>query len=86
MRKMISAERGSEINVALHIITKNFWEFYLEEPDENGNAFGFVMGIENELGYTNIAEIKPYAVSATSGSGLFDIAPAAGFQWAGGME
>ena len=81
MRTMVSKERGSELKVALHIITKNFWEYYLEEPDKDGNAFGFVMGLENELGYVNLDEVKPYTVSATKGDGLNGIMPAEGFKW-----
>ena len=34
--------------VAQHIILRNMWEYYLEEPDENGIAFGYVMGMANE--------------------------------------
>ena len=39
---------SSRFEVSQHIITQNFWEYYLEEADENGIAFGFVMGAENE--------------------------------------
>ena len=41
---------ASRFEVAQHIILKNFWEYYLEEADSNGIAFGYVMGIEKEWG------------------------------------
>jgi len=67
--------------VSQHIITRNFWEYYLEEVDENGHAFGYVMGIENEWGMVDMAEIKPYIVSKTSGAGLNEIMAPAGYYW-----
>jgi len=50
----------AELEVTRHIMTKNMWEYYLEEPDENGIAFGVVMGFDTELGYVDMAEIAPY--------------------------
>ncbi|MAH44584.1 hypothetical protein CMI37_02085 [Candidatus Pacearchaeota archaeon] len=67
--------------VSQHIITRNFWEYYLEEADENGHAFGYVMGIENEWGMVDMAEIKPYIISKTSGTGLNEIMAPAGYYW-----
>jgi hypothetical protein len=32
----------AELEVTRHIMTRNMWEYYLEEPDENGIAFGVV--------------------------------------------
>ena len=81
MRTMVSKERGSELKVHSHHITKNFWEYYLEEPDKDGNTFGFVMGLENELWYVNINEIEPYVSMVTRGEVLNGIMPAEGFEW-----
>ena len=67
--------------VALHIILRNFWEYYLEEPDENGVAFGYVMGVENEWGMVDVAELKPYIVSTAKGTVLNDIMPPEGYYW-----
>ena len=39
----------AELEVTRHIMTKNMWEYYLEEPDENGIAFGVVMGFDTDL-------------------------------------
>jgi len=67
--------------VSQHIITRNFWEYYLEQADEDGYAFGYVMGIENEWGMVDMAEIKPYIISKTSGAGLDEIMAPAGYYW-----
>ena len=67
--------------VAQHIILKNFWEYYLEPADENGIAFGYVMGFENEWGSVDLNEIKPYIASKTSGATLNEIMPPEGYYW-----
>ena len=36
--------KGESFAVSRHIILRNFWEYYVEEPNENGITFGFVMG------------------------------------------
>lgn len=67
--------------VAQHIILQNFWEYYLEEADENGIAFGYVMGFENEWGSVSMDEIKPYVISRATGEMLNDIMPPDGYSW-----
>jgi len=67
--------------VAQHIILKNFWEYYLEEADTHGVAFGYVMGFENEWGSVDLAEIKPYIVSIARGKELDHIMPPEGYFW-----
>ena len=67
--------------VAQHIILKNFWEYYLEPADENGIAFGYVMGFENEWGSVDVDEISPHILSRASGSMLNDIMPPEGYYW-----
>ena len=64
-----------------HIILRNFWEYYLSEPDENGIAFGYVMGFENEWGDVDMNEIKPYIISRVSGAALQDVMPPADYYW-----
>ena len=86
-RNIINAdnEDSSEpFAVAQHIILKNFWEYYLEQADENGIAFGFVMGAENEWGSVDLNEIKPYVLSVAgygSTESLNDVMPPAGYRW-----
>ena len=82
MRNIKHAERkGETFAVYQHIILRNMWEYYLGEPDKNGIAFGYVMGFENEWGDVSMDEIKPYIISKTSGAGLDEIMPPAGYYW-----
>ena len=67
--------------VAQHIILRNGWEYYLEEEDSYGQAFGFVMGFVNEWGMVDIAELKPYIVSKATGTALDEIMPPEGYYW-----
>ncbi len=76
MRKMV---KGSEVlNVIEFIITKNYWEYYISEIDENNIAFCLVDGFEMELGYTSLDEIKPFIISRTKD---LTIQPARGWEW-----
>jgi hypothetical protein len=84
MRNIIQVENdkmvhSSRFEVNLHIITQNFWEYYLEEPDSNGVAFGFVMGDFNEWGSVDVNELKPYIISSTRD--LDEVMPPVGYQW-----
>jgi hypothetical protein len=83
VRNIINADIGdpTPFAVAQHIILKNFWEYYLEQADENGIAFGYVMGFENEWGSVDLNEIKPYIITKTSGVGLNEIMPPEGYYW-----
>ena len=67
--------------VAQHIILRNFWEYYLEETDKHGIAFGYVMGFENEWGSVPMDEIKPYIISKATGSTLKEIMAPVGYHW-----
>ena len=67
--------------VAQHIILRNFWEYYLEETDKHGIAFGYVMGFENEWGSVSMDEIKPYIMSKATGSTLKEIMAPVGYHW-----
>jgi hypothetical protein len=80
--RVMKHSNGSTLNVAQHIILGNFWEYYLESTDEDGIAFGLVMGFENELGHVDMKHIGPYAASIASGDELEDIMPAEGWEWA----
>tara|TARA_R100000808_G_scaffold14363_1_gene33961 strand:+ start:340 stop:615 length:276 start_codon:yes stop_codon:yes gene_type:complete len=73
--------KGESFAVSRHIILRNFWEYYLEEPDENGIAFGFVMGNENEWGSVDLNEIKPYIISQVKGTALDEVMAPAGHVW-----
>jgi hypothetical protein len=80
-RTMKSLEYGSELKIAMHVITKHNWEYYLEEPDENGISFGLVLGFEDEMGDVLLDEIRPYAICYAEGETLNDIMPATNWKW-----
>ncbi len=73
--------KGESFAVSRHIITRNFWEYYLGEPDENGIAYGFVMGFENEWGSVDINELKPYIISYAVDVQLDEVMAPAGYIW-----
>jgi len=76
-----NTEANETFAVAQHIILRNGWEYYLEEADNDGVAFGFVMGLENEWGSVYLPEIEPYIASIAKGSMLDDIIPPYGYYW-----
>ena len=76
-----NADAAEAFAVAQHIILNNFWEYYLEEANDDGIAFGFVMGFENEWGSVDMNEIKPYIMSKVTGSQLDEVMAPAGYQW-----
>ena len=83
-RNIIDSKGGEPFTVHQHIILKNYWEYYLGEPDENGIAFGYVMGFENEWGSVDLNEIKPYVLSVAgygSTESLNNVMPPAGYRW-----
>ena len=67
--------------VAQHIILRNGWEYDLEETDEDGVAFGYVMGFANEWGSVYLPEIEPHIASVARGTMLDDIMAPFGYHW-----
>jgi hypothetical protein len=68
-------QHGTEVKIISWYVLKNGWEYYqLEEFDEYGHAYGFVMGHCNEFGSFNINEIKPYLWGQAHGDELNEIA------------
>ena len=74
-------DKGETFAVYQHIILRNMWEYYLGEPDENGIAFGYVMGFENEWGDVSMEEIKPYIIGKARANDLWHIMPPEGYYW-----
>ena len=80
---MVNNETGQQINVIGHVITRNFWEYYITD-----NKFGtegkihncLVLGDFTEMGDVDLEEIKPYAISVAGAHQEF--APAPGWSWA----
>jgi hypothetical protein len=68
-------QHGTEVKIISWYVLKNGWEYYqLEEFDEYGHAYGFVMGDCSEFGSFNINEIKPYLWGQAHGDELNEIA------------
>ena len=83
-RNIINSDNGLKLvpfAVAQHIILRNGWEYYLEEEDSYGQAFGYVMGFVNEWGMVDMAELKPYIASKATGTALDEIMPPEGYYW-----
>ena len=68
-RNIKHSDGKGNVTVSRHIILRNSGE-YVEEPDQNGITFGFVMGFENEWGSVDYNEIKPYIISEAKGTAL----------------
>jgi hypothetical protein len=78
-RNIIRSEGGEPFTVHQHIMLQNHWEYYLGETDEDGVAFGYVMGFENEWGDVYMPEVKPYIILKTTN--LKELLPPAGYRW-----
>ena len=85
MRKMFGKEMGEDgfVRVVEHIMTKNFWEFYIVETTEGvkpeGHATAVVVGDYTEFGDVYMPEIEPYIISRTAQ--LDEIMPAPNWRW-----
>lgn len=71
----------TSIHVQQHVITQHGWEYYLEEPDDDGYQFGLVMGVATEMGMVDVNEVLPHAVSIAVGDELNELMPAEGWEW-----
>jgi hypothetical protein len=71
-RTLVSGD--SKVEIAMWVITKHGWEYYLEEP-KDGIAFGYVMGVEGEWGTVNIEELKLFQAVKATGKDLMNISP-----------
>jgi len=80
---MINNKTGQKLNIIGHIITRNFWEYYITDDKfgTEGKIYRcLVMGFETELGDVDLEEIKPYTLSMAGVEEEF--APATGWSWA----
>ena len=73
--------RDKPFAVYQHIILRNGWEYYLEEANSDGIAFGYVMGFANEWGSVYMPELKDYIVSIVRGDELNYIMPPFEYYW-----
>jgi predicted CDP-diglyceride synthetase/phosphatidate cytidylyltransferase len=80
MRKMKHKKTGTILNVVEHVITKNYWEYYITDEHFNDDIVAaLVMGFETEIGDISLSEIKPYMMTRTKD--LSEVMPAEGWHW-----
>ncbi len=85
MKKMYGKAMGEDgyCRVVEHIMTKNFWEFYIVEDPENvkpeGYATAVVVGDYTEMGDVYLPEIEPFIISRTTD--LNEIMAAPNWSW-----
>ena len=63
------------------LITKHGWEYYILDPPIEGNAFGVVMGLHQEMGSFNLEEVAPYVTMTAEGDDLYELAPPEEWEW-----
>ena len=80
MSRIMRDKHNNQWTVVEHIILKNFWEYYIiEDFDDDGIGYAYVMGIENEFGSVYLPEMKPYIVTRTKD--LREVFPPTRFTW-----
>lgn len=80
MRRKMSNGKVTLI-VTEHLMTRNFWEYYVLESPTNTKDIKqcLVLGYENEIGDVSMSEIKPFLISKTNK--LDNVAPAPNWDW-----
>ena len=69
---------GVEHTVHAWYLTRNGWEYWqLQEADESGYAYGYVMGDSCEFGSFDVNEIRNFLMSSAVENQLYDLAPPA---------
>ena len=84
MRELVRVNQvnGERLRVYEHIITVNWWEFYLLDDNYDGDLrFGLVMGHFTEIGDVYMPEIRPYIRSRTLVDRETELMPAKGWEW-----
>lgn len=76
--KYFNPETKQEIEITEHIMTRNFWEYYIIEKLDEDTAFGLVHGHQTEMGYVSLKELKPYIISRETN--LTELMPPVGWQ------
>jgi hypothetical protein len=77
---MKNSKTGQVLTVVEHLITRNFWEYYITNEGYDGQIkTALVMGYETELGDVDLGELANYTLSRTSR--LKEVAPAVGWEW-----
>lgn len=80
MARKMKSPHGEVFTVHQHIITRNFWEYYILDNHKNRDIrFALVLGFENEMGDVSMSEIAPHVVTRTSN--LDGCMSAPGWEW-----
>ena len=95
MRQMSDGKQT--VKVKRHIIVRNFWEYFIIEPDKDGFEtvlpehptrndnnpvqFAYVMGHFDEFGDVNLEELVPYIITDTIHLRREEVAPPPGWKW-----
>jgi hypothetical protein len=78
-RNIRNVQDGSVLTVHRHLMTHNFWEYYLLDNEEGDIRFALVQGQESELGNVSLTEMHPYVLSDTlEWEGIM---PPIGYEW-----
>ena len=81
MSRKVKSPSGNEFTVHKWLITKHGWEYYILDPPIEGNAFGVVMGLHQEMGSFNLKEVAPYVTMTAEGDDLYELAPPEEWEW-----
>lgn len=79
MPRKIKSDFGETYTVYQHLITQNFWEYYILDNEKSDYRFALVMGYDTEMGDVSMAEISPYVITKTSS--LTEVMPPPGWTW-----
>lgn len=83
MKVMVSEDGKFKYNITEHIITTNWWEYYVTDIDTGDDLtkYCYVMGFENEFGMVYMPEIEQYIMMRTKDLEEEEVLPAHGFKW-----
>jgi hypothetical protein len=76
---MKNNKTGVMVDIVEHIITRNFWEFYIIDGENIETPTAWVMGFEDEMGPISMKEIMPHIITRTKK--LDDVMPAKHWSW-----
>jgi len=80
--KIAVDKEKNEFKVYEHLMTKNFWEYFiLDDKEDEDIREAFVMGFENEFGLISMSELTPYIISKSKVSANMELMPPAGMEW-----
>lgn len=79
MKVMVNSETGQTLKITEHMMTRNFWEYYVTDETDGDIARCLVLGFEDEIGDVYLPEIAPYIITKTKK--LSGVMPAPGWNW-----